>query len=463
MYLHLVYTGRMKRVARSYASLIALGVVLVAAAVCWRFPAVLSVMHHYANFIAVGRSSVKLVVLGIFALLVFGASLVKPLWSSELLKKYFLRTVYVVVGLTMLSTLCMGVLIENFHVPGYTTFYAVTDTEFSFGHLTHSHLYRPISYFMSAFSDDVGTAWYYTAKDFLGIPSWILIPFYIVIGLIEAWFIIISIAFISAQKGIARKLLYLVATMAVIKSLVDGAFFDMGALIGLTTLGVLTKKKFLAILPLPFLLVDYFMWFTPGFLHEAAITVSLMIGLGLLVHTEKQIGYRRAGLIVSAGICFGIFLYGGALVSFFGTNVKQELNTLATSDTNVIPANAVVYYLPHGSLLPSHATTTATTSVETFVNEHAVDYDNFRDSIKIDGVNCKSANQRPILNRVKIFNPSNITSSSMVIDPWIYGETDKQGYTSLSINSCLPNPIPSLVRNVKTLFPDEVIVFAFLR
>ena len=453
----------MKRVARSHASLIALGVVLVSAAVCWRYPAVLSVVHHYANFVAVGRSSAKLITLGIFTLLVFGVSLVKPRWSPETLKKYFLRTIYVVVGLTMLSTLCMGVLIENFHVPGYTTFYAVTDTEFSFGHLTHSHLFRPISHFLSAFSDDVGTAWYYAAKEFLGIPSWILIPFYVVVGLIEAWFVAISVAYISTQKGIARKLIYLVATIAVIKSLVDGAFFDMGALIGLTTLGVLTKKKLLIILPLPFLIVDYFMWFTPGFLPEAAITTSLILGLGLLTATEKHVGYRRAALIAGAGVCFGIFLYGGALVSFFGTNVSQELKTLATSDTNVITANAVVYYLPHGSLLPSQTTTTVTSSVETFVNEHAIDYETFRDSIKIDGVNCKSNVQRPILNRVKIFNPSSTPSSSLVIAPWIYGETDKDGYTSISINSCLPNPIPSLVRNIKILFPDDVIVFAFLR
>ncbi len=452
----------MERIGRSYSSLIALGVIVVIAIACLLSPRVLAVAHHYVNFIAIGRSSVKITVLCIYAFLIFGASFVRIPLAVEKLKKLYALTLYVVLALTLISTAGMATLIAKFHVPLRTTFYAVTDHEFSFGHLTHSHLYRPVGYLLRYFTHvEVGTAWFHVLEQFFGIPSWALVVFYVGIGLIAVWFVFISIAYARAHRGIALTLVYLIASIAVIKSLVDGAFLDMTALIGIVTLGILLRNRFLIFLPLPFLVLDYFLWFTPDYLAQAAITVALLLGLALIHYAGQLQKYHKVLPLFAAFLCFGFFVYAGARIPFFGADVQEEVAALPTSDTHVIPANADVYFTPQGDSWPLRVTTTEAEPLATFVKEHNVYYENYKDSIKIEGTSCNIHSSIRILDRVRIFAPSGNSPSLSEAAPWILEEKSQEGYTLLRINGCLTNTLPSIVRIIKTLFPDTVIVFAF--
>jgi len=452
----------MNRSARPYV--IALILTAVLAAVCALFPPILNVAHHYVNFVAIGRSSIKITVLCIYALLVFAAALAPAVFSTETTKRLFKKTLYALLCLTLVSTGGMAALILKLHVPLRTTFYAVTDRDFSFGHLVHSHLYRPVGYLLHYVTHvEVGMAWFYTLENFFHIPGFILVLFYIGLGLFAAWVVFISIAYTRLHRGTALKLVALVATLGVIKSLVDGAFLDMTALIGVTTLGLLMKNKLLVLLPLPFLVADYFLWFTPDYLQQGALLVCLLVALASFHAAAGRHGGRKVGAVGLGLLLLAGFAYAGARIPFFGEDAQESVASLSTAHHPLIPANTGVYFNTYGNVLPLHVTTTAAQDVASFVREHDVYYETYKDSVKIQGVNCNVGAQKRILNYVKIFTPAGRTVPAFSLAPWIEGK-EVNGFTQLHIDSCLPNPLPSIVALVKSFLPREkVIIFTFIR
>lgn len=86
-----------------------------------------------------------------------------------------------------------------------------------------------------------------------------------------------------------------------------------------------------------------------------------------------------------------------------------------------------------------------------------------RSSVKIAGTTCNPSFMKRVLSLVRIAAPSGTTTSSLAIGPWIQGTADPLGNMYIRMNSCMPNTLPSLVRGIKSVFPDRVIVLALMR
>lgn len=454
----------MKRFVRPTSSLVALGVLLVAIAAGIASPRVLAILHHYSDFISVGRSSVKVASLALYALLVFGLALFTLPITPKRLAKALTGALYAALTFSMLSTIGMVALIAKLQVPFRSSFYAVNGDEFSFGHLAHSHLFRPIGSLVGTIAGvEGGGAWFAVLQQFFGIPGWMLIAFYVIVGCVIAWLAILGIAYASRQKGVALKILTLLATAMVSKSLLDGSFLDLSALVGIATLGLLLRNRFLALLPIPFLIIDYFLWFTPEFLPQLALLVALMAGIYLLHLTGTQKGRRRVIAGTAACTLLLLFIIGGARIPFFGMDAGEHVAQLPSEETRTVPAHADVYFTRKGALWPEHVTTTADESVSSFLASHEAYFENYRESIRIAGANCNPDSTRNFSSRIRIFTPAGRATSTVNLPPWITSRVDVYRETTLKHNDCMPNTLVTVLRGIKTLYPDEPIVISFIK
>lgn len=446
--------------SRRTSTLLVLAGIAAFALLCLASPRFLTIAHHYANFVAVGRSTVKIAVIGIFAALIYGGSLIRPLLSAARARHLLVSSLYCLLGLTMLSTLGMAALVTHLDVPLRTSFYAVNDSEFSFGHLTHSHLYRPVSYLAQRFvPTEVGTAWSDVLHAFFGIPGPVLICFYALLGLFLAWTVLAGVAYAQHLRGAWLKTLYLLAAIAVIKSGADGAFLDLAALLGTSILGLIVRDRFLALLPLPFLVLDAFLWFTPQ--YGAQLGVSLLFfGSIALLHAASRTRstLRRYASALCAAAMLAGFLGAGSRVSFFGGDAEAAV----PSSELTIPAGQPVYFLARGANLPAITTTTATTSPAAFVREHEAIFENERESLRMPGISCRTGDTRLLFNQVRIFTPDGEAREPIAVSPWITATRSGTSYR-IELDSCLPDTLRALARGIKTQFPDEAIVIAFVR
>ncbi len=445
--------------ARRTGPLVALAGIAALAALCVASPRFLAFFHHYANFLAVGRSSTKLAALGILAAIACVALLMRPLMAESRARKLLHGCLYALLGISLLSTLGMALLGARMGVPLNTTFYAVNDREFSFSHLTHSHLLRPVSYPAQAVvSNEVGTAWFDVLRTFFGIPRPALVAFYGAYAAFLAVLGIASLAYLQHLRGGALIALYLAGIAAVLKSGVDGAFLDLAALLGILVIGWMLRDRFLALLPVPFLVLNAYVWFTPTYGAQLAVSLMLFGCLALILAATRSRGILRLASSGAALLVALAFVWGGSRVSFFGGDAEAA----TPSDEPVIPAQQAVYFLPRGSGFPQRVTTTATTSPAAFVRAHDAVFENLQESLRMPDSTCREGQRQMLLTRIRIFTPAAEAAESFSVPPWIEAAYSN-GYYRVTMDSCMPNLLPSLVRTVKTRFPDEVIVIAFLR
>lgn len=440
-------------------SLVAPGIVLVLLLASLASPAVLGALHHYSDFLTVGRSETKIWGILFWTFLVLSLPLI-PLQKKVIppgkFKKWLEKLIIAAMVVGMLGNLAAFVLLKKYDIPLNTILYAVdTNRSISFTHLGHSHLLKPAVGFLGSFisSADFGSAWKPVLEKEFSIPPTSLTLFYAAIFLFILFLIFITLLHSASLTQIPLKIAYALASFSFIESLIDGGFLNLESLISLAVLMILLKRYRWTVGIIPFLVLDYFIWFTtPTLLTEQLIIqITLFSILFLLAWrpANKRWKYIPYGL---AGICFIFFVYGGSYL-------QLEVRPLFQDGPRLLPAQKTIFYEKRGETSSRNVVLEREESVVDFIKRYDVDYVSFNESIKVDGINCNSAGLRSLPTRFRVLG------KNLQAIPAQFGKgieyagnviTVREGpYIFLRINSCTPDAFASGLGFIKTLFPAE--------
>ncbi len=443
--------------------LLVLGILAALTVAALLSPVVLNTLHHYINFVGLGRSTTK--VFGFFAwiFLVF----LLPLLTFKLLKKpheaLFKRLLVAAIAISMIGNALSFIIAQKYNLPLKTITYAVDNAgSISFNHVAHTHLLKPAVGFLSYLlpGPDFGTPWFHALEKEFSLSPILLYGFYGAIFLFLTLFTIVTLLHANAYPKLPYKLLYAFATFSFLKSILDGGFLNPEALLSLAVIFILLGRpwRWYALGVLPFLVLDYRIWFTLDFILQNLVRVALLLGIFLFAfHTGAKTRVWKA-IFLSLGILSLLaFGYFGNTVRFFDEGFeKQEVPT-------TLPAGKEIYFLTNGSTTPQKTVLEQEMPLADFLKERNVYFEYFNESIKINGVNCNIANKKIIFNQFRVLGEDlQSLPRQLSLEPWYEGRVGKAKdgnyFLGFRANTCLPDKLKTMLSFIKQLFPATEMV-----
>ncbi len=443
---------------REYA--VAAAAVFLAGALAVFSGGFLSFLHHYVNIIATGRSDVKVLGLLFWLFLIFTLPLFKAFRSGGRIDKGLLeRLVVLGVVISLIGTVLSLVIIADHGLPLGGSFYAVSGNNFSFNSLAHTHVLKPaVSAFQSVFPNaDAGGAWFYALSEEFGVSAQLLNFMFLSVLVILAC---LSFMLLIASKDYERpseKLFYGVLTFVFLKNAVDGGFLNPEYLLTLLfLLAVFLKRPVWASMALPFLAVSGLLWSSDNFIMGIVLIFALYCSLALFSDTRQDHRniYLAGGLIV-----FVAFLYLGSSIKFFGQDLGADIDAGNSYKTR-LPAGKTAYFVDKKDNAV-HSLIGENTDLGDFVKSNDVSFDSYDESVKIDGVNCRSGVDVTVLNKLSVIGLDPSLMSHGDPSGWIkYEVLGSAGgeYLSFKIDNCLPNYLGSILTFIKKSFPGKAAV-----
>lgn len=434
------------------------GIVVLLFCTAYFSTSVLNLLHHYTNFVVLGRSTTKVFGLLLWILLIFSVPFLKTWLDKKTTLKWFKRGLTTILILSAIGTIFSFILLQKNNLPLKTVLYAVDNLyQFSFNQITHSHILKPALGILSPIikNADFGIPWFHTMHVELGIPTFFLYLFYGIVFCALVGISIFSVFRTIYFETISGKLLFALASFSLIKSVIDGGLLNAESLISLAVIFILVKKPLFAISVIPLLIADYFLLFTPqsDFITRALLQIALFVGL-YIFSCEIKAPHKKIWSFTIGIVALCSFFYFGYSSRFFMLDSEPTAGGHAAM---VLSASSTIYFFTSQSTTtPSSIVLTKPETVDSFIKTNNVIFENYPDSIKVDGKNCSLEKSIFIFNKFEIVgkDPSSFPNSTKQ-KPWYEARKMNNEFLRLDLNSCLPNRLVSSLKFLKSLFPED--------
>ncbi|MDI6821023.1 MAG: hypothetical protein QMD65_02465 [Patescibacteria group bacterium] len=425
------------------------------------FPALFKIFHHYLNFFAIGRSNTKVFAFILWALFLFTIPFLNIKVSKEFLSKIFNKLLLVSIIISLIGALFSVLIVLKYDLSFKDVIYAVdSNFDISFNHVSHSHLFKPAVGFLSPLASNVdfGAPWFFFFNEYFSINVILLFVFY---GLIFLFFValltVFALNFLNYQNLFLR-IVYILASFSFLKNFIDGGLLNPEMLISLSILLFLIKKPMYILGLLPFLVFDYFIRFSGGFIERSLIQICLFYGLIIFSFEVIKKSDKKLRFWLGA-FCVVIFFYSGGAFEFF----KQTPLTLVSNNSKIFPAGKTVFFTKENDFYPQKIILSESKSAEELKRDlnAKVEYE-FVYSFMVDGVNCNSRREYAPFNNFRILaNNSDEFYRNLNFSPWYNGQL-KGDSVKISVNECIPNLFTSTLSFIKSRLDDKkIVVFAF--
>ncbi len=418
----------------------------------------LGLFHHYVNLIATGRSSIKVFGLLAWLFAVFLLPLfffAKPRKSPD---RWLLKRAFVLITMMSLAgtALSFGVIARH-QFPLGGDLYAVSNDNFSFTSLVHSHVLKPVvGIFQPLFPNaDAGGAWFHVLADEFGFPppllSFILFSLLMLLACGAVLFLIAS----EGYEKPSEKLLYGVLTFVLLKNAVDGGFLNAENLLTIFFFAsIFLKKPIFAFATLPFAVFSAIL--TAGnFIGETVLLAAIYSSLWLFSKVQGKWG--KISLV--GGLLFVVFtVYAGGTFEFFDQGLRADVAD-AESSSGILPAGETAYFVARRDGAVHWTFIGQNIEVKNFIKNNDVSFDSFAESIKVDGMNCHIGSWMPVLNGFSLQDREKVSATFASRSGGLIrldaAKSDAKGELFFDANSCLPNDLGSLFAFIKDSFPQR--------
>ncbi|MBI5733299.1 hypothetical protein HY967_05130 [Candidatus Jorgensenbacteria bacterium] len=444
---------------RSYIIVVVFIIILFATQIF--LPQILTALHHYTNFIAVGRSTIKTFGMLAWILLTLLIPFLKKRINQTHIQKVFALTLIGTILIATIPTLLSLTLTLKYNLPLKTVIYAVHNTTFSFNQLAHSHLLKPVLSFLAFVNPDaeLGQAWIFAIENEFNLPLPAIYFWYASLFIILFVFAFIALLNSLRYESFMTKLLYGIATFSIFKSVIDGGFLSPDLLISLIVVFIFLGRTRLVAIPFIFLVFDYFIWFTDDYLIKNSLYLALIAALFLLQNNFKNRLMKISGYVIGTLLLI-TFFYAGANIQFFGRSFNASINS-------TIPPNKDVYFLKRGALFPQQISLDKEMAAQEFIKKYNTDFEYEDVSIKISDVNCDRTFFQPILYRFRVLGDDlKKIKRQVMLAGWYMSDVinvREGSYIALRPNNCMPNRFSqSLYFIKKILFPTKSAILVWL-
>jgi hypothetical protein len=335
--------------------------------------------------------------------------------------------------------------------------YAVSNDNFSFTSIVHSHILKPVvGVFQPLFpSADAGGAWFHVLVDEFGFPppllSFILFSLLMLLACGAVLFLIGS----EGYEKPSEKLLYGVLTFVLLKNAVDGGFLNAENLLTVFFFAsIFLKKPILALTILPFVVFSAI--FTAGnFIGEVVLLAAIYSSLWLFSKVQGKWG--KISLV--GGLLFMVLaVYAGGTFEFFGQRLRADVAD-AESSSGILPTGETAYFVARRDGSVHRTFIGQSVEVKNFIKNNDVSFDSFAESIKIDGVNCHIGSWMPVLNGFSVQDREKVhatfASRSGGLIRLDAAKSNANSELFFDVDSCLPNDLGSLLGFIKDSFPQK--------